>query len=235
MASLELWSGAPEPAHRRLNPFREQMLDSRLRFLGSLTLPMWSTDVEALIALGRLDEADPVVTDLRQRAARSDNPHAVAIGHRCDGQLLAARGDIAAAIEAMDAALEAHRERPVPLELGRTLLELGALQRRARRKTAAKRTLEEAVAIFEPLEARLWIDRARDELTRIGLRRAALSEGLTPAQTRVAELAAAGLSNQEIASTLYMSTRTVESHLTKIYREYGVRSRAQLVGALASR
>jgi len=211
------------------------MLDSRLRFLGSLTLPMWSTDVEALIALGRLDEADPVVTDLRQRAARSDNPHAVAIGHRCDGQLLAARGDIAAAIEAMDAALEAHRERPVPLELGRTLLELGALQRRARRKTAAKRTLEEAVAIFEPLEARLWIDRARDELTRIGLRRAALSEGLTPAQTRVAELAAAGLSNQEIASTLYMSTRTVESHLTKIYREYGVRSRAQLVGALASR
>jgi DNA-binding CsgD family transcriptional regulator len=235
LASLELWSGAPGPAHQRLNPFRERMLDSGLRFLGSLTLPMWSTDVEALIALGRLDEAEPVVADLRQRAALSDNPHAVAIGHRCHGQLLAARGDISAAIEAMDAALEAHRERPVPLELGRRLLELGALQRRAKRKTAAKRTLEEAVAIFEPLEARLWIDRARDELTRIGLWRAAVSEGLTPAQTRVAELAAAGLSNQEIASTLYMSTRTVESHLTKIYREYGVRSRAQLVGALASR
>jgi DNA-binding CsgD family transcriptional regulator len=210
------------------------MLQSGLRFMGSLTLPMWSADVEALMALGRLDEAEQVAADLRQRAARSENPHAVAIAHRCHGQLLAARGDVAAAIEAMDAALEVHRQRPVPLELGRTLLETGALQRRAKRKSAAKETLQEALAVFEPLEAKLWIERARDELGRIGLRRAAVSEGLTPAQTRVAELAAAGLSNQEIASTLYMSTRTVESHLTKIYREYGVRSRAQLVGALAS-
>jgi DNA-binding CsgD family transcriptional regulator len=235
LASLELWRGEPEQAHQRLNPFREQMLDRGLRFLGSQTLPMWSTDVEALIALGRLGDAGRVVADLSQRAARSDNPHAVAIAHRCRGQLLAAGGDVAAAIEAMDAALEAHRERPVPLELGRTLLEMGALQRRAKRKTAAKRTLEDAVAILEPLEARLWIDRARDELGRIGLRRAAVSDGLTPAQTRVAELVAAGLTNQEIAGTLYMSTRTVESHLTKIYREYGVRSRSQLVGALAGR
>jgi DNA-binding NarL/FixJ family response regulator len=235
LASLELWSGAPEPAHQRLNPFRQQMLGRGLRFMGSQTLPMWSTDVEALIALGRLDEAEPVVADLEHRAARSDNPHAVATARRCRGQLLASRGDIAAAIETMDAALEAHRQRPVPLELGRTLLEMGALQRRAKRKTAAKRTLEEAVAMLEPLEARLWLDRAHDELGRIGLRRAAITEGLTPAQTRVAELVAAGLSNQEIASTLYMSTRTVESHLTKIYREYGVRSRAQLVGALAAR
>jgi DNA-binding CsgD family transcriptional regulator len=62
-----------------------------------------------------------------------------------------------------------------------------------------------------------------------------VTEGLTPAQTRVTELVAAGLSNQEIASTLFMSTRTVESHLTKIYREFGVRSRGQLIAALAAR
>jgi DNA-binding CsgD family transcriptional regulator len=234
LAGLELWSGQPGPAHERLNPFRDQMLGRGLQFIGSLTLPMWSTDIEALIALGRLDEAEPVLADLRHRAGRSDNPHAVAIAHRCRGQLLAARGHLAAAIEALDAALVAHRQRPVPLELGRTLLELGGLQRRAKRKTGAKRTLEEALEILEPLEARLWIERARDELGRIGLRRPAVSEGLTPAQSRVAELVVAGLSNQEIASTLFMSTRTVESHLTKIYREYGVRSRAQLVGALAN-
>lgn len=135
----------------------------------------------------------------------------------------------------MEAAVEAHRRRPVPLELGRTLLEMGAVQRRAKRKTAAKRTLEEALEIFERLEARLWFERARDELSRIGLRRAAVTEGLTPAQTRVAELVVAGLSNQEIASTLYMSTRSVESHLTKVYREFGVRSRGQLIAALAAR
>jgi DNA-binding CsgD family transcriptional regulator len=235
LASLDLWSGEPEQAHQRLNPFRERMLERGLRFIGSLTLPMWSTDIEALIALGRLAEAERVLADLHDRAAQSDNPHAVAIAHRCHGQLLAARGDVAGATEMMDAALEAHRRRPIPLELGRTLLEKGALQRRAKQKGAAKRTLEEALSVLELLEAHLWIDRARDELGRIGLRRAVVSEGLTPAQTRVAELAASGLSNQEIAGTLYMSTRTVESHLTKIYREYGVRSRAQLVNELLSR
>jgi DNA-binding CsgD family transcriptional regulator len=115
------------------------------------------------------------------------------------------------------------------------LLEKGVLERRAKHKSAAKRTLEEALEALRPLGARMWIDRAEDELGRIGLRRATPSQGLTPAQTRVAELVAAGMSNQQIASTLYMSTRSVESHLTKIYREFGVRSRGQLIAALAER
>ena len=235
LASLELWSREPELAHERLNPFRDRMLESGLRFVGSVTLPMWASDIEALTAMGRLDEAEQVLVDLRERAARSGNPHAVAIAHRCHGQLLAARGEIAAGVEAMDAALAAHAERPVPLEIGRTLLEKGSLQRRAKRKSAAKRTLEEALAILEPMEARLWIERTRDELSRIGLRRPAVTAGLTPAQARVAHLVVAGLSNQEIASTLYMSTRSVESHLTKIYREFGVRSRGQLIAAMTAR
>ena len=235
LASLDLWRGEPELAHARLDPFREQTLERGLRFIGMPTLPMWSSDIEALIALGRLDEAAEVLDDLRERARRADNPNAVALAHRCRGRLLAARGDVGGAIDAMDAALEAHRQRLVPMELGRTLLEKGSLERRAKRKRAAKQTVEEALAVLEPLEARLWIERARDELGRIGLRRAAVSDGLTPAQERVAELVAAGMSNQQIASTLYMSTRSVESHLTKIYREFGVRSRAQLVGALSRR
>ena len=75
--------------------------------------------------------------------------------------------------------------------------------------------------------------RARDELQRVGLRREAQQQGLTPAQARVVDLVCAGMSNQQIADTLYMSVRSVESHLTKAYREYGVRSRAQLVVTLA--
>ena len=78
--------------------------------------------------------------------------------------------------------------------------------RDVKRKTAAKQTLEQALALLKPLDAAIWVSRARDELGRIGLRRATVSEGLTPAQTRVAELAATGLSNQEIAIALYMST-----------------------------
>ena len=89
--------------------------------------------------------------------------------------------------------------------------------------------------MLEPLGAAIWIARARDELGRIGLRRATITEGLTPAQERVAELAANGATNREIAQTLYMSARTVESHLTKIYSELKIRSRAQLATALAAR
>ena len=127
-----------------------------------------------------------------------------------------------------------HRARTLPLDLGRTLLEKGTLERRAKRKSAAKRSLEQALEILEPLQASLWVDRARDELGRVGLRRPTVSVGLTPAQTRVAELVVSGMSNREVADTLYMSLRTVEAHLTKVYRERGVRSRAQLIATMSA-
>ena len=119
-------------------------------------------------------------------------------------------------------------------EIARTLLELGTVQRRAKQKTKAKESLERALAMFESMGAQMWAARVRDELDRVGLRRPSVSEGLTPAQTRVAELVLAGMSNREIASTLYMSQRSVEAHLTKVYREFGVRSRAQLVATMSA-
>jgi DNA-binding NarL/FixJ family response regulator len=86
--------------------------------------------------------------------------------------------------------------------------------------------------MLEPTDAQIWVSRARDELSRLGLRRR-MTEGLTPAQERVAELVVAGSSNGEIALELHMSLRTVESHLTRIYQEHGVKSRTQLMAALA--
>lgn len=235
LAAVELWSGQPDAAHERLAPLREAMVGGGSGFVGSLTLPLWSLDIEALIALGRLEESAPVLDDLLSRARRADNPNALAIAYRCQGLLLAARDEGPAAIELMDAALAEHALRPLPLDLGRTLLEKGTLQRRAKRKSAAKQSLEQALAVLEPVHATMWVTRARDELGRVGLRRPAHSDGLTPAQQRVAELVVAGMSNREIAGTLYMSLRTVETHLTKIYREFGVKSRAQLVATLASK
>ncbi len=234
-AAVELWSGQADAAHERLAPLREAMVGGGSGFVGSLTLPLWSLDIEALIALERLEESAPVLDDLLSRARRAENPNAVAIAYRCQGLLLAARDDVPAAIESMDAALAEHALRPLPLELGRTLLEKGTLQRRARHKSAAKQSLEQALAVLEPLHATIWVTRASDELGRIGLRRPAHSDGLTPAQQRVAELVVAGMSNREIAGTLFMSLRTVETHLTKIYREFGVKSRSQLVATLASK
>ena len=160
---------------------------------------------------------------------RVGNPHAQAIAHRCRGLLLAAGGDLPGAIDAMAGALVAHGQRPLPPEIGRTLVEKGALERRAKQKSAAKQTLEAALELLTLPGARLWAARAQDELSRIGLRRAVPSQGLTPAQTRVAEMVVGGMSNREIAGSLYMSERTVEAHLTRIYREFGVRSRTQLV------
>ena len=234
LAEVELFSGEPQAAHQRLQKWRERTIVDGPWYLGWITLPLWSSDIEALIALHRLDEAQQVLDDLLARALAYPNPHAVAIAKRCEGLLLAANGQLAEAIEAMEAALAQHAQRPLPLEIGRTLLEKGSIERRAKRKTAAKQTLEQALAVLEPLDAAIWLARARDELGRIGLRRAVVTDGLTPAQQRVAVLAGAGATNREIAQQLYMSGRTVEAHLTKIYRELGIRSRAQLAATLAT-
>jgi DNA-binding NarL/FixJ family response regulator len=234
LAAVEVLSGQPEAAHTRLAELREWLECSGFGPAGSARAVVWSQDVEALIALGRLDEAEDVLADLRVRAELCESDAVQAVAARCDGLLLAARGDFVAAIDAMDEALAAHLRRPRPFEYGRTLLEKGSIERRARRKAAAKQTLEQALAILEPLEAEIWVARARDELSRIGLRRARATEGLTPAQTRVAELVTAGSTNAEIARELHMSPRTVESHLSRIYREHGVTSRSQLAAAFAT-
>ena len=234
LAEVELLSGEPQAAHPLLQKWRDQTIANGPWYLGWITLSLWSSDIEALIALHRLDEAQPVLDDLLARALDYPNPHAVAIARRCEGLQLAARGRPADAIEAMEAASAQHAQRPLPIEIGRTLLEKGSIERRAKRKTAAKQTLEQALAILEPLDAAIWLARTRDELGRIGLRRAAVTDGLTPAQQRVAELAAAGATNREIAQQLHMSGRSVEAHLTKVYREFGIRSRAQLAAMLAS-
>jgi DNA-binding CsgD family transcriptional regulator len=234
LAAIELLSGRPDLAHGRLKDQRDWLRSAGFGPAGYTKSFVWALDIEALIALDRLDEADEVLADLRSRAEVSGADIVHAIAARSEGMVLAARGELDAAIEAMDRALVAHLRCQRPLEHGRTLVEKGSIQRRARHKAAAKQTLEQALAILEPLRAEIWISRARDELSRIGLRRAKATEGLTAAQTRVAELVASGLTNPQIALQLHMSLRTVESHLSRVYREYGVSSRSQLVGALAA-
>jgi DNA-binding CsgD family transcriptional regulator len=120
----------------------------------------------------------------------------------------------------------------MPFERARTLLVCGIVERRARRRAAARASLEEASGEFERLGARVWAERARAEITRLGGRGETATNGLTVTERRVAELAASGRSNKEIAAALFVTVHTVEVHLSRVYAKVGVRSRAQLSNRL---
>jgi DNA-binding CsgD family transcriptional regulator len=102
--------------------------------------------------------------------------------------------------------------------------------RRARQKRAARDAIGAALAEFEDLGAATWVERARDELGRIGGR--TREEGLTAAERRVAALVAAGRTNREVADQLFLGERTVAGHLTRVYAKLGVRSRTELARRL---
>ena len=110
-------------------------------------------------------------------------------------------------------------------------IRLGSARRQAKHKRAARDALEQALAIFEELGARLWAERTTGELRRISGRRRA-SEALTETEERVARLAASGRSNKQIAAELYMSVHTVGAHLSHTYRKLGLRSRSELAARL---
>jgi DNA-binding CsgD family transcriptional regulator len=188
--------------------------------------------VEALVALGELGEARRLLADLQDRVHRTGSPWGEATAGRCEGMVAAAEGDVDAALAAYDRALLVHEQLPQPFDLARTLLAKGVAQRRARQRRAARETLERALEILEGLGARLWADKARPELGRIG-GRAASGRDLTPTERRVAELVVEGRSNKEVAAALVVSTKTVDGHLSNIYAKLGIHSRTQLARRLA--
>jgi DNA-binding CsgD family transcriptional regulator len=155
-----------------------------------------------------------------------------AISAHCDGVIRAARGDLDGAVIALERALGCHQAAAAwPFDRGLTLLELGRVQRRLRRKRDCRATLERALAAFETLGAPLWAQTVRSELGRIGGRTAA--DGLTTSEHRIASLVAEGRSNGEVAAELFVTVRTVETALTRIYRKLDVRSRAELAHKFA--
>lgn len=191
----------------------------------------WANAIEAMIGTGDHREAETLLARYEDLAARSTSPWALATAARSRGLLFEASGDIESAREALDRALAEHARTHCPFEHARTLLAAGTIRRRAREKRAARETIEEAQQIFDSLGARLWSNRAQDELARISGRRPAAT-ALTTSETMLAALAAKGLSNKEIAAVMHISVHTVEAHLTRIYRKLGIRSRAALAQRL---
>jgi DNA-binding CsgD family transcriptional regulator len=191
--------------------------------------------VEALVELGELDEARAVSDRLRSLADEQEHPWGRATAKRCDALVRLACGtDEALAREELEHAAATYAELGLRFDHGRTLLLLGRAQRRRRKWALARDALERAVTAFEEIGSPGWVDETRSELDRVGARRPQPGGGLSPSEQRVAELAAEGLSNKQIAQALFVTAKTVEAHLSHAYAKLGVRSRSQLAARLSS-
>jgi DNA-binding CsgD family transcriptional regulator len=228
LGSVELAAGDAEASDQAFVAFRRH-LDA----IGAVAAPGPRGDadhVEALVELGQLERASAALEYLEWSGRLIPRPWITIALPRARALVLAARGDVAEALSELTE-LDAEAAARVPCEHGRTLLVKGRLHRRLKQRRAAADTLREAVAIFERIGAPIWAGRARRELERIGLRRA-LDE-LTVSEQRVAELAATGMTNREVAQAAFMSPKTVEANLTRVYRKLGIRSRAELGARMA--
>jgi DNA-binding CsgD family transcriptional regulator len=228
LGHLELALGSPAAALEWVQPMVEH---ARREGFGEPSAMPGVAVIEALIELGRQEEARALLDWYEGHARRLERVSALANCARCRGLLDAQGGDLEAALAAFEVALAWHAKVELPLDHGRTLLALGATQRRLKRRREARATLDEALAIFERIGAVLWAERARAELKRIS-GRAPTPGALTPAEERVAELVAEGKTNKEVAAALFLSDRTVEGHLSHVFGKLGIRHRSEVAGAL---
>jgi DNA-binding CsgD family transcriptional regulator len=188
--------------------------------------------VEAYVRSGRAGEAETLLGSFETEIANADDPRARAAAARCRG-LLADDFDVH-----FQEALREHERVPAPFERARTELCYGERLRRARRRVEARERLRSALAVFEAMGVEDWTERARAELAATGehIRRRdpAAGEELTPQEAQVALLVARGATNREVGAALFLSPKTIEAHLGRIYRKLGVRSRTELAHLLAS-
>jgi len=222
----------PAEARRQLDSLAERAWSAGIREPSILrTIP---DEVAALVATSDVTKATDLLARFEREAVRLDRVWALAAAARCHGLIAGAEGEFERAEQAFEEALAHHDVLEQPFELARTLLARGVVQRRARKRREARHSLERALAIFDDLGARLWAQRTRAELARIG-GRAAVGGDLTVTEQRLAELVTQGMSNKEIAAALFVTPKTVGTKLSRIYAKVGVHSRTELVRRLAER
>jgi DNA-binding CsgD family transcriptional regulator len=194
---------------------------------------------EALARAEEIDRFRPVHDWLEERAQATGLAYPRAAAYRAQGILATDPDEAQHLFAASIAALE--KVGPIPFEQARTLLCSGEAMRRNRRPAAARVPLSQALQIFDGLGARPWAARAKAELAASGVRdqriplNAAGSrrlKDLTPQELQVARIAARGRNNIEVAASLFVSRKTVEAHLTRVYRKLGIRSRTELARIL---
>jgi ATP/maltotriose-dependent transcriptional regulator MalT len=229
LGHLELMRGDPAAAHAHLAGFsidRGIEGPKRISFVGD--------EIEALIKLDELERARVLIDGLDQRGRLLDRPTLTAVAARCRALVEAttSRGSVPEA--SLGAALATFERLRLPLEVGRTLLVLGEIRRRAKQKRSARDALDGALNAFLSLGAPIWAENVRREMARIG-GRASPSDDLTTTERRVAELVATGRSNREVAAELFVTVKAVEANLSRVYAKLGVSSRTEMARKVVAR
>ena len=186
--------------------------------------------IEALAALGQIDLAWSLMGQFEEQGKSLGRPWALATAARCHAHLSDLDGDREAAWAACEQALSQHKQLPMPFELGRTLLVKGVIERRGKHQPTAGVTLAQALSIFEDLGAPLWAAKADRELSKISMQ--APVNGLTETERRVAALVTQGRTNRDVATAMFVTQNTVQTHVRHIFQKLGVRSRTELTALL---
>jgi DNA-binding CsgD family transcriptional regulator len=212
----------------------------------------WHSDLASgLVAIGELAEAQATIQFAREAVAnRTHNVGVTARLDRAEALLRTERGDVDSAVELLTGAARRFEVLGQPIERGHSLLVLGQIERRRRRHAAARAAVGEALDAFTRVGAKPWVEQAARMLARMdgtsgdapgtsgemrgGGVQAGVMAALTATEVRIAGMVREGASNREIASRMFLSVKTVEATLTRIYRKVGVRSRTQLSSRLAA-
>jgi DNA-binding CsgD family transcriptional regulator len=226
VALLDLAGGAADKTISRLNALRAAPVgESHPLFVLMTTADL----VEAYVQTGRLDDAATAFVPLRAFAAPGAPAWSLAMAARCHALL----SEGAEAERAFNEALGFLSNLNRPFDRARTHLLFGSLLRRQRRRGDARQQLRQALDGFERIAAEPWAERTRVELRATGetarKRDPSTLTQLTPQELQVARLVGSGLSNKDVAAQLFLSSRTVEYHLAKIFAKLGLTSRADLI------
>jgi ATP/maltotriose-dependent transcriptional regulator MalT len=186
---------------------------------------------EAYVAIGRVTDAARISSWLAEVGARLNRPTLLGQAHRIDALVAVAEGNFDAAVAAARNAVAASEMSPLRREIVRSLLVLGRIERRRKGRRQAREALQAALAKAAEIGHEPLRRQADEELARAGGARA--GDTLTTTEQRVAELIGSGASNRGAADALFISVRTVETHVAAIYRKLGVRSRAEVAKWLA--
>jgi DNA-binding CsgD family transcriptional regulator len=195
-------------------------------------LPWRDTAALAAAALGDLEHAQRLARAGLERARKSCAPRTIGLALRTS----ALAGGGAQALELLDEAVQTLQRSPSTLALAHVLVDQGAHLRRAGRRTDAQLPLRRGLELADRMRAAPLADTARQELRATGARprRAAHTgvDALTPSERRVAQLAADGLTTPQIAQALFVTPKTIQTHLTHTYRKLDITSRRQLAAEL---